>query len=306
MNSTQLTCFIEVAENLNFAKAAQLLNLTQPAVTKNIQSLEQELGVILFERNTRNVAFTYAGREFYPNVKSILSQMQNVASNLIRLKEVEQNLVVIGTYNNKEYDYLHKVLQTMLVQNAQIRIDIVEASFEVLHTSLEAKSVDLILGMQEMANMQGRKPDSFHILAEAPVKCVMGTLIKTKNLSEFSLELFTKQMEEQYGLTERLTCAKLEKFWEQYPNMKKLLIQSANHTLMCSSVEAAVCLAKAGRGYLFLPVLELLEKSGLMYISVPKAPILHYGYFYLKSRHHATLDLLQKELQRYFSITKNE
>ena len=55
MNTFQLTCFMAVAETLNFARAAERLNITQPAVTHQIRSLEEELEVKLFKRTTRLV-----------------------------------------------------------------------------------------------------------------------------------------------------------------------------------------------------------------------------------------------------------
>lgn len=56
-----LQCFVSVAEELNFAKAARRLNLSQPPLTKRIKLLEEQLGVVLFERTTRSVRLTAAG-----------------------------------------------------------------------------------------------------------------------------------------------------------------------------------------------------------------------------------------------------
>lgn len=55
MTFTQLRCFIEVARQLNFARAAETLYISQPAVSRQIHALENELGVRLFDR-TRHVA----------------------------------------------------------------------------------------------------------------------------------------------------------------------------------------------------------------------------------------------------------
>ena len=52
MNTTQLECFLAVAQNLNFSKAAESVALTQPAVSHQIRSLEEELGVQLFTRTS--------------------------------------------------------------------------------------------------------------------------------------------------------------------------------------------------------------------------------------------------------------
>ena len=61
MNTFQLTCFLTLAETLSFAKAARLLNVTQPAVTHQIHSLEEELNAKLFKRTTRSVEITQEG-----------------------------------------------------------------------------------------------------------------------------------------------------------------------------------------------------------------------------------------------------
>ncbi len=76
MNSTQLECFMQVAENLNFARAAEALHITQPSVTHQIHTLEAELNVKLFHRTTRSVSLTQAGLNFFADAKNILSLMK--------------------------------------------------------------------------------------------------------------------------------------------------------------------------------------------------------------------------------------
>ena len=64
MNTTQLECFVEVANYLNFSKAAQQLRLSQPAVSHQINTLEDELGVKLFHRTSKSVRLTQEGYLF--------------------------------------------------------------------------------------------------------------------------------------------------------------------------------------------------------------------------------------------------
>ena len=73
MNTFQLTCFLAVAETLSFARAAEQLHVTQPAVTQQIKSLEKELNVKLFRRNTRTVRMTMAGSAFLEDARHIVS-----------------------------------------------------------------------------------------------------------------------------------------------------------------------------------------------------------------------------------------
>ena len=70
MNTTQLECFLAVAQNLNFSKAAESVALTQPAVSHQIRSLEEELNVKLFRRNTRLVELTYFGNLFLNDARA--------------------------------------------------------------------------------------------------------------------------------------------------------------------------------------------------------------------------------------------
>ena len=75
MTLTSLRYFVALAESLNFSRVAEQFFVAQPAVTYQIRSLEKELGVNLFERSTRAVRLTPAGRIFYMDVGPLLKQL---------------------------------------------------------------------------------------------------------------------------------------------------------------------------------------------------------------------------------------
>lgn len=74
MDITHIYCFLALAETLSFAKAAEREHISQSALSRRIQNLELELNAILFERNTRNVRLTEAGKEFYLQSSKLIEQ----------------------------------------------------------------------------------------------------------------------------------------------------------------------------------------------------------------------------------------
>ena len=75
----QLRYFAGVAEMLSFGKAARALHISQPPLSRQIRSLEESMGVILFNRTTKGVSLTPAGALFFAEVQRILSTIQNAA-----------------------------------------------------------------------------------------------------------------------------------------------------------------------------------------------------------------------------------
>ena len=84
MSTDQLKSFIQVAENLNFARAAEILKITQSAVSRQIHSLEDELGVKLLYRTTRTVTLTPAGISFLEDAKNIMGRLKIAEQKLKR------------------------------------------------------------------------------------------------------------------------------------------------------------------------------------------------------------------------------
>lgn len=73
----QLRCFVAVASEMNFHRAAERLNMTQPPVSRQVQVLERQLGVQLFDRSRRTIRLTAAGDRFYFEARDLLRRAED-------------------------------------------------------------------------------------------------------------------------------------------------------------------------------------------------------------------------------------
>jgi DNA-binding transcriptional LysR family regulator len=107
---TQLRCFVAVAEDLHFGRAAQRLNMTQPPLSRQIQMLEQGLGTLLFKRSSRSVQLTPAGRAFLPEARQILRLAQRAAWSAKRAARGEAGSITLGFTAGASYAVLPELL----------------------------------------------------------------------------------------------------------------------------------------------------------------------------------------------------
>src|SRR5574337_1368035 len=93
---SQLRCFVAVAEELNFGRAAERLNMTQPPLSRQIQLLEHHVGTRLLERSSRVVKLTAAGRGFLPEAARIVRLSEEAAVTARRMAAGDAGSLAIG------------------------------------------------------------------------------------------------------------------------------------------------------------------------------------------------------------------
>lgn len=96
MQLRSLEVFVTIVEKNGFTKAAEALYVGQPALSKTIQKLEQELDVTLFDRSSKKIELTDEGKLFYDKSKEILAKINSIPESLHELSKVISGVVKIG------------------------------------------------------------------------------------------------------------------------------------------------------------------------------------------------------------------
>src|SRR6478609_4068802 len=116
MELRHLRYFVAVAEERNFTRAAQRLHIAQPPLSRQIQQLEETLGVQLFERNSRPLKLTETGKFFYSHAVQLLAQTAELESMTRRVGNIERSLSV-GFVGSTLYGMLPKIIRRFRDEN---------------------------------------------------------------------------------------------------------------------------------------------------------------------------------------------
>ena len=111
MELRHLKHFIAVAEELHFARAASRLHITQPALSKQIQLLEQDLGFPLFYRTKQRVELLDAGHVLLDEARRILRQAENAVESAWRTHNGQSGRLLIGFHSSATLEVLPKILR---------------------------------------------------------------------------------------------------------------------------------------------------------------------------------------------------
>ncbi|MTJ07147.1 MULTISPECIES: LysR family transcriptional regulator [unclassified Anabaena] len=127
MELRHLRYFIAVAEELHFSKAAEKLHIAQPPLSQQIQQLEAELGVKLFDRKTkRQVQLTEAGKVFLQEAYQLLVQLESAVTLTQRTGRGETGKLRIGFTSLVIYDLLPLILRKFREQFLEVKIELLE------------------------------------------------------------------------------------------------------------------------------------------------------------------------------------
>lgn len=145
MNLRQLEHVIALAEEGSFARAAQRVHLSQPALTRSIQTIEEDLDIVLFDRTTREVQITPAGQIVMQRARKVLFETRCLRRDIDLLKNHELGSVTFGTGPYPAAILLHAALGELAGTHPKLRINVVVDSGPKLVDRLHDETIDFLV-----------------------------------------------------------------------------------------------------------------------------------------------------------------
>ena len=255
MEIKTVTTFVKIAEMLNFTAAAAELGYSQAAVTAQVKQLEEELGVLLFDRLGRTVALTEAGRQFLPHAYGLLRAASEAAASVQGAREIRGE-IRIGASSSISSGRIPDLLYRFVERYPKVRVTVKNSDYILsLVEKIRRGELDFLYLLDEPNHYadfriisERRDPVGFVTAADHP-------LAKAKNitLEQLSREaVVTSDLDSSYTL-----------YFAGLMRRRGLPFHPA---LELSSVSAIVDIVKRGFGIGFIPLFaaeELLRDGTL-------------------------------------------
>jgi DNA-binding transcriptional LysR family regulator len=169
MELRHLRYIVAVANERSFTRAAKVLNIAQPPLSRQIRQLEEEIGAELIDREARPLRLTEAGRLFYEQASRVLSGIEQLRSAMHQLSQAGRRRFVIGFVGSTLYGLLPEVIRRFRDCAGDVDVSLLECSTVEQIAALKDGRIDVGFG-----RLRVEAPDVRRIvLAEEPLVAVL-------------------------------------------------------------------------------------------------------------------------------------
>lgn len=175
MDIHKLEVFINLVETSNYTRTARAMHITQPTVTHDIKSIENEIGVRLFNRNKRYVSVTPDGKAFYQKVKPIINNYYSAVQD-IQKKDLENNSKITIGYSYTPFNdiYVPQWINKFQIKYPNVRFSIMSLNHNELKQHLLSDEIDVVLttgnDAKDLENIKSYKLETENFKAIVPKK----------------------------------------------------------------------------------------------------------------------------------------
>lgn len=168
MTLVQLRHLISVAQTGSFSRSAEAMHLTQPALSRSVRALEQELGIPLFDRIGRHSELTAFGREMLERARALVAEADELRARGRQLREGAAGTVRIGLGSGPGAILMTPFLQYMTVHHPRVRTEVARGSTDLLVHSLRERILDaLVVDLRALRPAPDLALDAIHEMRAA-------------------------------------------------------------------------------------------------------------------------------------------
>ena len=273
MNTTQLECFLALADCLNFSRAAEKLRITQPAVSHQLKTLEDELGVQLFLRNSKKVRLTQEGHMFLQYAGQIL-KLSNLSKAQVKLCfEARPLRLGIGCRSAADLQLMRPALEQLRREDPRVIPIPRLIPFSALDNLLAEGEVQVILTFREAAPQNS----VYRELMRCPVVCVCRQDHPLAKAEQVTLD--------QIRCAGPIVTCRPPLCPASIFAIQGQLITSKppEEVLFCDTQEVLFTLVETGYALSVMPQFPQLVNPGIRYIPVEGLPPLSFGVAYRRN-----------------------
>ena len=195
-----LTYFLAIAEEGAFIRAAEVLHISQPALTQQMHSLEEELGVTLFERTKNGITLTEEGVMLKRYAKDILALTDKAKEDVSGLSEHMHGEIFIGSAESSGFQKIADMIKQYNEQYPHVKFHIVSGDLQDLEEQIINGTLDLalIMGQPDEKRFRYRslpESDYFGVLMRKDDALAEKTKISPKDLKDKPLIIPRQQLQ---------------------------------------------------------------------------------------------------------------
>lgn len=256
MELRHLKYFIAVASTLSFSRAAELLHIAQPPLSRQIRQLEDTLGVKLIDRDSRPITLTKAGKFFYEQTVQVLSRISEIQEGTRRITTGQQHWFSIGFVPSTLYGLLPELIKRFRLENTGIEVGFSELMTLEQAEALKSRRIDVGFGRLNIED-----PEIVcQTIIEEPLIAVFPIGHRLLKKSKVTLAQLAAENFILYPAKPRPSYAdQVLKIFE-VKGLKPLIVKEANE------MQTAVGLVAAGVGVALVPEsVQGLHRSDVVY-----------------------------------------
>lgn len=278
--------FVAVANEENITKASEKLNISQPAITKQIKNLENQLSVKLFERKSKGVTLTKEGKELYEKVKQPIEELKRIDKDVANEKTIN-----IGTHNHMGSCVFGNIINQYCLKYPNVNLNLICEETTEMMKKLQNKELDIVFSKKD-------SKDILDGIEYIKLGYLHDVIIASKESTYAAQELTLENIEDQIIYTPRIYAQAVQRIKE--------LTAGRHLKLKNSSYNTILELASSGKA-LGLITREYVKKEDYKKFNLVEVKTsinlgkIEFG-IYINSNRFKELNNLIKLIKEYFNV----